>query len=169
MRNKHKPYDGFTIVELLIVIVIIGILAAISIVAYNGVQNNARESVVKSDLSNTMKQLGIYIAEHDEAPITADVLGTINIKPTRSAYMTSRNNFYYCANRTTKEYAIGAITKDNRHILAKSSSGIQAWPGSGIDMNRICQSLDLTGSGDPNAYANQGYTKGTNTWSTWIK
>jgi len=34
--NRSKPY-GFTIVELLIVIVVIAILAAISVVAYNGI------------------------------------------------------------------------------------------------------------------------------------
>ena len=40
---------GFTIVELLIVIVIIGILAAITIVAYNGIQQRAQAATVQSD------------------------------------------------------------------------------------------------------------------------
>lgn len=42
MWARHRQQTGFTIVELLIVIVVIGILAAITIVAYNGIQERAR-------------------------------------------------------------------------------------------------------------------------------
>jgi len=47
MKNR----SGFTIVELLIVIVVIAILAAISIVAYNGIQDRARTSKINTDLA----------------------------------------------------------------------------------------------------------------------
>ena len=52
MRNK-----GFTIVELLIVIVVIAILAAISVVAYNGVQQRAAVSKRESDLASLYKAI----------------------------------------------------------------------------------------------------------------
>lgn len=41
LKSKNA---GFTIVELLIVIVVIGILAAITIVSFNGVQNRAKDT-----------------------------------------------------------------------------------------------------------------------------
>lgn len=57
MWARKQQRDGFTIVELLIVIVVIGILAAISIVAYNGVQNRAKAAAIQSDLAGASKQL----------------------------------------------------------------------------------------------------------------
>jgi len=50
MWAKNKQQNGFTIVELLIVIVVIGILAAITIVAYNGIQQKAKIASATSDL-----------------------------------------------------------------------------------------------------------------------
>ncbi|MFZ3009577.1 MAG: fibrinogen-like YCDxxxxGGGW domain-containing protein [Candidatus Microsaccharimonas sp.] len=50
---------GFTIVELLIVIVVIGILAAITIVAYNGIQNRAKTASIQADVSNAQKKIKI--------------------------------------------------------------------------------------------------------------
>src|SRR5450759_2009792 len=53
---------GFTIVELLIVIVVIGILAAITIVAYSGIQQRARDSRRADDLTTIEKVLLLYSA-----------------------------------------------------------------------------------------------------------
>ena len=52
----HKRY-GFTIVELLIVIVIIAILAVITIVAWNGVQDRAKASKAKADVAQLAKAM----------------------------------------------------------------------------------------------------------------
>lgn len=65
--NKTR---GFTIVELLIVIVVIGILAAITIVSFSGVQKRAKIATAKSDLSSLSKQLAIYQIDKGTYPVT---------------------------------------------------------------------------------------------------
>jgi type II secretion system protein G len=59
---------GFTIVELLIVIVIIGILAAITIVAYNGIQTRAKNTQRQSDIVTIAKALEVYYADKGQYP-----------------------------------------------------------------------------------------------------
>jgi len=76
--EKHKP--GFTIVELLIVIVVIGILAAITIVAFNGVQDKAKASAARSAVSQANKKILTYAAQNsDQYPpslAAADITNT---------------------------------------------------------------------------------------------
>lgn len=64
----RKSTSGFTIVELLVVIVVIALLAAISIVAFSGVQQRARDTQRKSDLAAIQKVLAIYYADKGGYP-----------------------------------------------------------------------------------------------------
>lgn len=58
-----KSLSGFTIVELLVVIVVIGILASITVVAYNGVQDRANAVVVAGGLKNISQALQMEALE----------------------------------------------------------------------------------------------------------
>jgi prepilin-type N-terminal cleavage/methylation domain-containing protein len=58
--NKRQNDTGFTIIELIVVIVVISILAAIVLVAYPGYQMQARDNERKSDLSQVSTALGSY-------------------------------------------------------------------------------------------------------------
>ena len=61
---------GFTIVELLIVIVVIGILAAITIVAFNGVQDRGKATAKVSDIKALQKIVELYYAQNGTYPNT---------------------------------------------------------------------------------------------------
>lgn len=69
---KNQRSRGFTIVELLIVIVVIAILVAIVVVTYNGVQNRARNSVRISDIKAMQKLVEAYNAQNGTYPITTN-------------------------------------------------------------------------------------------------
>jgi prepilin-type N-terminal cleavage/methylation domain-containing protein len=68
MWAKQKQQTGFTIVELLIVIVVIAILAAITIVAYNGVQERARNTQTITAVKEYMKLYSAYAIDYDVYP-----------------------------------------------------------------------------------------------------
>lgn len=63
---KQAESAGFTIVELLIVIVVIAILATISITAYSGVQARSRDSIRKQDLATLAKATQLYAIDNGD-------------------------------------------------------------------------------------------------------
>jgi prepilin-type N-terminal cleavage/methylation domain-containing protein len=60
MWAKYRKASGFTIVELLIVVVVIGILAAIVVVAYNGVTQSANASAIADSFKKFEKAMRLY-------------------------------------------------------------------------------------------------------------
>ena len=68
----HTKLQGFTIVELLIVIVVIAILAAISIAAYTNIQQRAKNTAIINAASQSLKIIQAYIAANGTYPLTSD-------------------------------------------------------------------------------------------------
>ena len=73
--NRAFSHEGFTIVELLIVIVVIAILAAISVVAYNGIQTRAKDNKRAQDVAVIEKAIKGYDALYGGVPSTSAYSG----------------------------------------------------------------------------------------------
>ena len=115
---------GFTIVELMVVIVVIAILAAISIVAYSNVQNRTHDSVVQQDLRQLATQIELFRASHGVIPNFADFqegrfesdLGPVSVSSSSygdDGLTPDGSNLLYCFLRDSGEFA----------LVARSSSG----------------------------------------------
>lgn len=96
--SVRKLNQGFTIVELLIVVVVIAILATITIIAYNGITTRTRQSMMQSDLQQTSKLIENYKTTNGSYP---SVLGALNdgrgVKASNGAqyaYTTSGNDYF---------------------------------------------------------------------------
>ena len=68
MKRWARKQKGFTIVELLVVIVVIAILASISVVAYNGIQQRARDSARDSAVRSLKLALEVYKSDFSQYP-----------------------------------------------------------------------------------------------------
>ncbi len=73
--------SGFTIVELLIVIVIIAILAAITLVAYNGITNRAKQSANQSVITSYVKAFQLIKADTGSLPAGGGSTGSSCLGP----------------------------------------------------------------------------------------
>lgn len=118
-----KQQSGFTIVELLIVIVVIAILAAIGIVAYTGVQNRAHDSAVQQDLRQLGQQIELYRAANPALPTTGAMnsgqIEDASIQLTKGSYSEgfisngNGHNVAYCRNNGQNTFALVAWSRSD--------------------------------------------------------
>lgn len=93
-RHHSHPTLGFTIVELLIVIVVIAILAAITVIAYNGMQQRANNTAIIDAASKSLRMIQSYIAANGAYPHTS-------------------NGGYACITTTTGCYGSAAVVANS--------------------------------------------------------
>jgi prepilin-type N-terminal cleavage/methylation domain-containing protein len=150
-----KKQTGFTIVELLIVIVIIGILAAITIVAYNGIQGRANDAAVQNDLRGLADQFQLYYAENGVYPVGSGDLSTMHLKVSKGSYgfnvfngaNAGRYDLLYCRVSADgpDKFALIASSKSGNLFTYQSTTGVVA-PFTGTQVsgsNGMCQAVGI--------------------------
>lgn len=164
---KDVRRGGFTVVELLIVVVVIAILAAITIVSYNGIANQTYDSAVKSDLSTLAKKIELIKAEADTypVPLTSDM----SLGASKSSYQPARNNLYYCLSAAADDFALGAISKSGNGFFYVASTG-KVTSGS-VSGAATCSKVGQSAWDSTYTYTQLGFNQdqpGTRGWAAWL-
>lgn len=151
---------GFTIVELLIVIVVIAILAAVTIVAYTGIQNRTHDSAVQADLSSFVKKMEFTKVDTGTYPATLTV--QMGFGFSKQSYMGDNQNqtLRYCYNSATDSYVLVGRSKSG--TMYKALNG-QVTPNRYVHGYSVCSLVGLS-STNP---SQSGYNSNTNIWSDW--
>lgn len=125
--KRVQAQKGFTIVELLIVVVVIAILAAITIVAYNGIQNRAKASAAQSAVSQVSKKIMAYAIQNgDQYPPNLATAGITN---------TTGLEYSYNNSVTPKTYGVTATNGKFSYYISNTSPQPAAggYPGHGVN------------------------------------
>ncbi len=146
--KKYKN-RGFTIVELLIVIVVIGILATLVITTYNGIQEKARNTKRETDVNALQGQIEAYEAQNGNYPsIGASTAANINDSTFRQTNMKGldpsalQDPKWQSSN--TNCTASGAAVLENKTTVDSGCYGYAPTPANCDDNTTDCTGYTLT-------------------------
>ncbi len=155
---KHKN-KGFTIVELLIVIVVIGILATLVIVTFTGIQQKARNSQRQTDINAIDSHVEAYYAQSGNYPTFAQLNDATwraaNMKGLDAAALVDpKGNDIANSAATAGTYTYGYV--------ATHDDGTTACSATGTADDTACTKFTLTASLEGKTGTDAIYTKSSN-------
>lgn len=145
--------NGFTIVEMLTVIVVIAILSAITFVTYDGMRERSYTTTIRSDLRNAAEKMKLYAADTPTAQYPTTLA---NLKSVTSNVFTRDAYFWaiYC-------------TDGASYVIAARRPSATKWLAIGSGQSLIeTANPGVSGSADTTC-ANLGYPSAT--YKVWIK
>jgi prepilin-type N-terminal cleavage/methylation domain-containing protein len=130
MKRSNKKQKGFTIIELLIVIVVIGILAAIVITTYGGIQAKQRNTTRQDDVKSLQAQLEAFYSQNGYYPSLTDM----NSASWRTKNMTSLD---------TNDLIDPSSSETNANVQLTATPGAKVYAYQVTDSNgNSCETSD---------------------------
>jgi len=157
--RRHIKTRGFTIVELLIVIVVIGILVAIVIVAYNGIQQRAHAATVQADLEGSAKQMANDNTLTSSYALTAAAVDSGKGLPTSAG-----TTYVYHSTGTT--YCITGTNGTSTYMIADTAPTPTAGGCPGDGVGGVAAITNYAQDPDATSLANFGQSGGSPASST---
>jgi len=111
-QKELSKKSGFTIVELLIVVVVIAILAAITLVAYTNIQDRARASEASAALVQAKKKLALYKVDNGSYPTTGNITDA-GLSESDGSYQYTSDGSTFCITATSGSVSYKASDTEN--------------------------------------------------------
>ena len=118
-RDAHQK--GFTIVELLIVVVVIAILASLVIISYNGISNRSRQASMQANIKQVAEQVMNYHTLNGSYPTTLSQLNSGNGVPTGNDA-----KYAYTVNNDTFCLSVGSVNSSDTYFMSNTAGSPQA-------------------------------------------
>src|SRR3712207_6020874 len=128
LRVRAQSESGFTLVELLVVMLILGLLAAIAIPAFFNQRNKAQDAEAKSVAKTAQTAIETYATDNNSSYVGATNANLKNIEPTLSSAASGANTFAL-SNLGARTYTITATSATgNTFTINRLSDGSITYP-----------------------------------------
>jgi general secretion pathway protein G len=138
VKRRRKQQSGFTLIELIVVVTIIGILAAVAISNVKWAQQKARESALRHDLFEMRKSIDDYYADKQKYPESLQALAQEHyLRAVPKDPMTGKADWEEVQNNPSDPSDANSVPTDPAAAADNAAPGIydvhsQA-PGDGLD------------------------------------
>lgn len=142
MWASKRTANGFTIIELIIVVIVIGILAGVIAISYRSSQERARFAAYKSDIVRINEAIQVYHAENGRYPLGSTLAasgctvysptnvyyisglypGYLNPWPIPPSYNSGTNYYAYCWSGNGAEYKIIRLVSSTQTLPSIEST-----------------------------------------------
>jgi general secretion pathway protein G len=145
LREKKKPMAGFTLIEIMVVVMIMGMLATVVGVAVIDRYEKAKRETAKAQISNLMSALNNYYLDNSRFPTTEQGLKALVQKPTSSpqppnyptnGYLGSQSvpldpwgneYLYFCPGQNNQPFTIESYGADGLTGGEDKNADVQSW------------------------------------------